>query len=237
MATKAAAAATEAVAKAGPNFRVGQKQVFLPSHVIKMLPPRRIFSPNFATFQVPLRFNKLDLRDYLYHVYGVEVRTVRSWLTPQIPRRRYVEVNDDDKSRDIVNFGKGQWYRPQPIKRMMVELVKPFSFPEPPAVPTEEQLGTEEDPRKDWDYDMHKRLTAQQKVQEEDQQRMAHQRKFRMREEAEHVPAFRVGLARQARELVTGEREWRNNVELDERWDSIVEAEDSSKAPSASKRS
>lgn len=205
-----------------------------PSHVIKMLPPRRIFSPYFATFQVPLRFNKLDLRDYLYHAYGVEVRSVRSWLTPQIPRRRYAEIEDDDKTRDIVAFGKGQWYRPQPIKRMMVELVKPFAFPEPPAVPTDEQLGTEEDPRKDWDYDMHKRLMAQQKVQEEDQQLMAHARKFRLREEADHVPAFRVGLARQARELVSGEREWRNDAELDERWDTIA---DDSKTSSESKRS
>lgn len=204
-----------------------------------MLPPRRIFSPNFATFQVPLRFNKLDLRDYLYHVYGVEVRSVRSWLTPQIPRRRYVEVDEDDKPRDM-QFMKGQWYRPQPIKRMMVELTKPFSFPEPPAVPTEEQLGTEEDPRKDWDYDMHKRLKAQQKVMTEDQNLMAHDRKFRMRVEADHVPAFRVGLARQARELVAGEREWRNDAQLDERWDTILEetTEDSKAAPSSeSKRS
>ncbi|KIH90115.1 mitochondrial ribosomal protein [Sporothrix brasiliensis 5110] len=236
MSTKATAAATEAVAKAGPSFRVGQKQVFLPSHVIKMLPPRRIFSPYFATFQVPLRFNKLDLRDYLYHAYGVEVRAVRSWLTPQIPRRRYVEMQDDDNTRDIVAVGKGQWYRPQPIKRMMVELVKPFAFPEPPAVPTKEQLGTEDDPRKDWDYDMNKRLVAQQKAQEDDQQRMMHERKFLLRGEADHVPAFRVGLARQARELVTGERKWRNDVELDERWETVVE-EDSKPASSDNKRS
>ncbi|CAK7233603.1 mitochondrial 54S ribosomal protein YmL41 [Sporothrix bragantina] len=223
MATKAAATATEAVAKAAPNFKVGQKQVFMPSHVVKMLPPRRIFSPYFATFQVPLRFNKLDLRDYLYHVYGVEVRSVRSWLTPQIPRRRYAEINDDDTTRDIVRFGTGAWYRPQPIKRMMVELVKPFAFPDPPAEPTPEQLGTEDDPRKDWDYDMHKRVSAQQKVNDKDQQLMMHDRKFRMRSEHEHVPAFRVGLARQARELVTGKRTWKNDTQLDERWDTIVD--------------
>ncbi|CAK7199939.1 mitochondrial 54S ribosomal protein YmL41 [Sporothrix eucalyptigena] len=223
MATKAAAAATEAAVKAGPNFKVGQKKIYMPSHIVKMLPPRRIFSPYFATFQVPLRFNKLDLRDYLYHVYGVEVRSVRSWLTPQIPRRRFAEVNEDVTTREVVHFGVGPWYRPQPIKRMMVELVKPFAFPEPPAVPTKEQLGTEDDPRKDWDYEMHKRIEAQQDIQEKDQKLMAFDKKFRMRSEHEHVPAFRVGLARQARELVTGQRTWKNDAQLDERWDAIVD--------------
>lgn len=195
-----------------------------------MLPPRRIFSPNFATFQVPLRFNKLDMRDYLYHCYGVEVRAVRSWITPQIPRRKHVEVDEDDTTRDVRAFGKGQWYRPQPIKRMMVELVKPFAFPDPPPVPTAEQLGTDDDPRKDWDYQMHKRLTDQQKLQEEDQQRMMHDRKFLMHSELPHVPAFRVGLARQARELVTGEKQWRNDVELDERWEAVKAAEEKKKS-------
>ncbi|CAK7268891.1 mitochondrial 54S ribosomal protein YmL41 [Sporothrix epigloea] len=232
MATKVAAAATEAAAKTAPNFKVGQKQVYMPSHLVTMLPPRRIFSPYFATFQVPLRFNKLDLRDYLYHAYGVEVRSVRSWLTPQIPRRRYTEVDEEDTTRNIVKFGTGPWYRPQPIKRMMVELVKPFAFPDPPAEPTKAQLGTEEDPRKDWDYDMHKRVSAQSKISEKDQELMMHDRKFRMRSEHEHVPAFRVGLARQARELVAGERTWKNDTRLDERWDTIANVNKAGSPPS-----
>lgn len=197
-----------------------------PSHVIKMLPPRRIVSPFFATFQVPLRFNKLDLRDYLYHAYGVEVRNVRSWLTPQLPRRRFsnggstgLGGSDDIDIRDVKSSGRGPWYRPQPIKRMMVELVKPFAFPAAPAEPTEAQRGTDDDPRAGWDYDMHRRLTLQQKSQEKGHDQRVHEKQFTLRDEEEHVPAFRVGLAKQARELVRGERAWRTTAKLDDRWD------------------
>ena len=30
--------------------------------------------PNFATFLVPLNLNKLDMRDYLFHAYGTNLR-------------------------------------------------------------------------------------------------------------------------------------------------------------------
>ncbi len=205
-----------------------------------MLPPKRIFSPYFATFQVPLRFNKLDLRDYLYHAYGVEVRSVRSWLTAQLPRRRYQDNENDDSNKssttykDIKALRTGPWYRPQPIKRMMVELVKPFAFPEPPHKPTAEERGTDADPRKDWDYDTHERVQWQQQILEEQKRRMAHDKEFRMRVEDPHVPTFRVGLARQARELVLGQRVWRNDAKLDERWDAI-EGEERSSSRSSQK--
>ncbi|OAA55343.1 mitochondrial ribosomal protein [Niveomyces insectorum RCEF 264] len=229
MATKVAAAAKDAAANLKPNFRVGGTKVYLPDHLVRMLPPRRILSPQFATFQVPLRFNKLDLRDYLFHAYGVPVRAVRAWITPQRPRRRYGgDVNpsgdaaDPDNApytKDIVRFGRGQWYRPQPIKRMMVELLEPFVYPAPPPATTTTTTTTagsdgagdgagDEQPRKAWDYALHERLAAGQRLQDANQRRQAHEKKFRMRSEEDHVPAFRVALARQARELVRGERTW-----------------------------
>lgn len=230
MASKAVATATEAVAKTGPNFRVGGTKVYMPNHIITMLPPRKIFSPYFATFQVPLRFNKFDLRDYLYNVYNVEVRNVRSWITPQAARRRYGEASGTSVDTKLVaRLGQGPWYRPQPIKRMMVELVKPFAYPKAPAVPTEKQLGTDDDPRKAWDFDIYRRVKIQENLAEKNQRRRAIDKKFDLQCEQKHVPAFRVALARQARELVIGKRKWSNDVELDEKWQDVADAKESSK--------
>ena len=36
--------------------------------------------PNYATFLTPLHLNKLDLKDYLYNLYGVQVLSVRSYV-------------------------------------------------------------------------------------------------------------------------------------------------------------
>ncbi|EPE08668.1 mitochondrial ribosomal protein [Ophiostoma piceae UAMH 11346] len=230
MASKAVATATEAVAKAGPNYRVGGTKVFMPNHIITMLPPKKIFSPYFATFQVPLRFNKFDLRDYLHNVYSVEVRNVRSWITPQAPRRRYADKSGDPiDTKFVAAFGRGPWYRPQPIKRMMVELVKPFAYPKPPPIPTDKQLGTDDDPRKPWDYDIHRRVKSQEKEAERSQRRRALEKKFDLQSEQRYVPAFRVALARQARELVIGKRKWTNDVELDEKWQDVVKPKEGSK--------
>lgn len=38
---------------------------------------------NFASFLTPLWFNKLDLKDYLYHLYGIQALSVRSYVIQQ----------------------------------------------------------------------------------------------------------------------------------------------------------
>jgi large subunit ribosomal protein L23 len=76
--------------------------------------------PNFAQFVVPLNINKLDLRDYLLHAYGVEVLNVRSFIT-----QRKIE-------RTKPGTTGLHYYRPRSIKKMTVELVKPFVYPEEP---------------------------------------------------------------------------------------------------------
>lgn len=175
---------------------------------------------------MPLRFNKLDLRDYLYHAYGVEVRNVHVWLTPQSPQRRHDPPDPSGKQpnlKDSAAYGRGVWYRPQPIKRMMVELVKPFAFPEPPPKPTKDTIGTDDDPRIAWDYSLNQSLTKQQKIIEKDQSMRMHERKYRLRDELDIVPSFRVSLAKQARELVSGKRVWRSTAKLDERWESLAD--------------
>ncbi|KAK3902117.1 hypothetical protein C8A05DRAFT_44384 [Staphylotrichum tortipilum] len=113
-----AAAAAEAVAQQVPR-RFGTKQIFLPNHIIAFIRPNPRQPPNLATFTVPLQFNKLDLRDYLYHAYNVEVTAVRSFINQPAPRQKF--------------GNRGKWYRPRSKKMMIAELVKPFVWPEPPA--------------------------------------------------------------------------------------------------------
>ncbi len=67
---------------------------------------------------MPLTFNKFDLRDYLYHVYNVEVTGVRSFINQMAPKQRH---------------GFGRWYRPRSQKMMIAELVEPFAWPENPV--------------------------------------------------------------------------------------------------------
>lgn len=78
--------------------------------------------PRFASFYVPLNFNKLDLRDYLQRVYGVGVLSVRS------------TVEQQKVTRELPNgrYGYGKWRRPRSKKRMTVELKEPFVWPEVP---------------------------------------------------------------------------------------------------------
>ncbi|KAJ5246240.1 54S ribosomal protein [Penicillium chermesinum] len=78
-------------------------------------------TPRHAQFRVPLEFNKLDLRDYLKRGYGVDVLGIRSYIE-QKPITRI--------TRDGRNLG--QWRRPKSQKRMTVELVEPFVYPEEP---------------------------------------------------------------------------------------------------------
>ncbi|KAK3353066.1 hypothetical protein B0T25DRAFT_590766 [Lasiosphaeria hispida] len=109
MATPAAKAAVKALRP------IGGKQIFLPEHIIKMVRPKDNQPPNLATFSVPLTFNKFDIRDYLFHVYNVEVTAVRSFVNQRRLQKK---------------FRIHAWYRPQAGKMMIAELVKPFVWPQ-----------------------------------------------------------------------------------------------------------
>jgi large subunit ribosomal protein L23 len=60
------------------------------------------------------------MKDYLRSVYGVEVLHVRSAVFQAQVKRR------ETKSK----YSNGQLYRPTSTKRMTVELVNPFVWPE-----------------------------------------------------------------------------------------------------------
>jgi large subunit ribosomal protein L23 len=84
--------------------------------------------PTFASFIVPLNLNKLDLRDYLWHAYGVPVIGVRSYIQQQ--KIRQSKPNDK-------RIAPRRWYRPRSIKKMTVEMESPFVWP---AEPNAEEL-------------------------------------------------------------------------------------------------
>ena len=72
--------------------------------------------------------NKLDLKDYLWHVYGVPVLAVRSFIVQQ-------RVSMDKPGAR--NPKPRKWFRARAIKRMMVEMADgegggPFVWPDEP---------------------------------------------------------------------------------------------------------
>ncbi|KAF8472001.1 ribosomal protein L23-domain-containing protein [Kalaharituber pfeilii] len=100
---------------------LGKNQVFLPNFTIGLLRTKHL-PPTSAQFIVPLNFTKLDLKDYLLHAYNVKVLSVRSYVVQQKVQRI---KNLEEQRRE--------WYRPRAIKKMTVELEKPFIYPPEPT--------------------------------------------------------------------------------------------------------
>jgi large subunit ribosomal protein L23 len=76
--------------------------------------------PIFAKFRVPLWFNKLDLRDFLFHCYNVRAFNIRSNVV-----QRPIEQFEDYKGTT-----RKRWHRRQALKFMIIEMDKPFIWPE-----------------------------------------------------------------------------------------------------------
>ncbi|KAG5974949.1 hypothetical protein E4U55_007961 [Claviceps digitariae] len=187
------AEAVKAAARQLPGFRLGQKHVFLPNHVITFL-RKDYLPPNEACFQVPLRFTKFDLRDYLWNLYNVEVTKVRSYVKQQPLTQR------DSHSRS--------WYRPQPLKIMTVELAKPFQWPD---------LPTDLEP---WSHELWKmREEVFEKRNEEQINKHKHVIPLKSREP---LSKERQELSRLAKMIQAGEMEWSNDVKLDPKWDALL---------------
>jgi large subunit ribosomal protein L23 len=80
--------------------------------------------PKYASFWVPLWFNKLDFKNYLKNVYNVDVLHIRSYVQQQKVQREERLVGKFNTQQ------QGKLYRPQARKKMTVELVDPFVYPE-----------------------------------------------------------------------------------------------------------
>jgi hypothetical protein len=103
-----------------PNFKVGTKKVYLPNIIITLRRNTKL-EPYHAVFDVPLNLSKLDLRDYLWHLYGVKTISIRSSILPGILRRKYAGTKSAQRW--------GPMRRTKARKKMIVQLAKPFRYP------------------------------------------------------------------------------------------------------------
>lgn len=99
------------------HFRVGEQKIFFPYARVILLKPYAKYTPYQAQFIVPRTFNKLDFRDYLYHIYGLRALSVRTIVTP------------GSWKRDTPALPR---YRTPQIKKMIIEMEHPFIWPEEP---------------------------------------------------------------------------------------------------------
>lgn len=107
----------ELIAFGLPHFRVGEKKVYFPNARVCLLKPSANHTPYQAKFLVPKSFNKMDLRDYLWHVYGLRALNVTVALTPA------------KFTRGMSDLAR---YRVPQLKKMTVDMEEPFVWPEVP---------------------------------------------------------------------------------------------------------
>ncbi|CAD6446412.1 85fc0672-98e5-4fbe-9ee6-0dcaafcfb538 [Sclerotinia trifoliorum] len=196
------AAPLAAVARAP---KMGRKEIFLPNFTITLLRTPNL-PPSFASFIVPLNLNKLDMRDYLWNAYGIEVRAVRSYIQAQ-------KLKEGKPGQKIPTPRK--WFRPRSIKRMMVEMERPFVWPEEPK-----DLSP-------WDKE------GLKKRQEQEQELQAEQYP-----DAKQKPSKeRLSIAEQARKILQGKEKWAPTRDT---WMNVgeeVEVEQDVKVPRLKRRS
>ena len=165
-----------------------------PTHIITMLHKEHL-PANEACFQVPLTFTKFDLRDYLWNLYNVEVKTVRSYV----------------KGRPLAERPNraGSTYRPQALKIMTVELAQPFQWP---ALPEN---------REPWNHELFEMREKSAEQRREDQYNAAN--KIIPMASRQPKSKERKELANLAKDLLTGKKKWSNQVQLASKWDAIVQ--------------
>lgn len=175
-----------------------------------MIRPRANQSPEWATFRVPLRFTKFDLRDYLLHVYNVPTLRINSWVQQRAPVQR---------GATDTRPGSGQWYRPKSWKWMSARLVKPFVWPEVPK------------DRSPWDGRLFDYLAAKRKAETEKSKRLqgsnvpTSDQARRLAGESVKTKEVRM-LEEQAKELLEGRVRWENGTVLDPKWEEgVVDAD------------
>lgn len=119
----------EEVAAGEPSFKVGGNQIYFPSGRICLLRPNAKHTPYQAKFLVPKSMNKMDLRDYLWHIYGL--RTVN--ITVQLLHAPF--------KRGLTDYAR---HRGPQLKKMTVDMLEPFVWPEVPK-DLEEQAKKDSD--------------------------------------------------------------------------------------------
>lgn len=154
--------------------------------------PDKELPPQFATFHVPLRFNKLDIRDYLLNVYNVSTTRVRSHL-----------VQSPVRTDEVTNRIK----RAPPTKYMTVEMAKPFVWP---AEPTDEE-------REKWHGEEMRLRIAAEKAFADRRDRFQKSGEIAPKVRVKFTPDRRM-LQQQAKDLLSGKTKWDNKRTLDPKW-------------------
>ncbi|KAI8052351.1 ribosomal protein L23/L15e core domain-containing protein, partial [Syncephalis plumigaleata] len=98
----------------------GGKRVYFPNLIFTFV--RSNLPPNQAVFRVEPHVNKLDVRDYLWHLYGVRVLDVRTTVFLGKERSK------------ITKSGIARVKRDPSWKKVIVTLEDEFYFPEPPNI-------------------------------------------------------------------------------------------------------
>ena len=177
--------------------------------------PQQKPDPFFVSFRVPLSFNKLDLRDYLRHIYGVHAELVRSWVVMRALRRK-------NQDRDF-----GRFYRPMSLKFMSVKLQEPFVLPKKPR-----RLDA-------WDVDLREAAQKLQFDKAKVQRAMAYVGDKRIGRKGLKwkgnlltdldLPIIvgkrklrRQTLVKRAQEFTGGKKGWENGIALDRKWDDVL---------------
>lgn len=158
-----------------------------PTHVVTML-RRPAHPPTWATFQVPLRFNKFDIRDYLWNLYRVESVRVRSWV----------------KHSPLERIG-GRVSRPPMTKIMTVEMTQPFVWPAEP------------EDKEPWHNKMFRARQKAQDTQRS-QQIESQRGILPVPSKVAEGTAARKSLRKAAAALLKGEKEWTTDAKLDSKW-------------------
>ncbi|KAJ2164772.1 mitochondrial 54S ribosomal protein YmL41, partial [Coemansia sp. RSA 551] len=97
-----------------PKF--GNFKIYFPNIVFKIIPDPRL-TKHQAAFRIPLNLNKLDVRDYLTHIYNVTVTDVRTAVLP---------------GKIMTNRFTGQKERTSRTKKAIVTMKETFQYPEAP---------------------------------------------------------------------------------------------------------
>ncbi|KAL9053761.1 MAG: hypothetical protein Q9162_004559 [Coniocarpon cinnabarinum] len=173
-------------------FLVGQKKVYLPKFTVALLRTPDL-SPHWAKFEVPLYFNKLDMRDYLFHAYNVNTKSIRSFIPPVRVERRL----------RLTKPGQRRRYRPKGVKRMTVELEQPFVWPPGPNPEKPEDW-------KPWDRDRYREIMERQGNDEQVQSAKSRKRfeRRRVRSHESYDTEERSELRRLADDLLSGRKRW-----------------------------
>lgn len=141
---------------------------------------------------MPLKFNKLDIRDYLLHAYNVRSVGVRSAIMRRPIRKHPLTM---------------RMHRPRPIKYMTVEMDKPFVWPKEPTA----------EERKIWHNEETEKRIEQHKKHQERMELFQKHGKLPDPTEMKRSKD-RTMLAQQAKDLLSGKTKWENKRELDPRW-------------------